>query len=423
LILHPSAVFRGRFRLPVDKSLSHRLAILGALADGETRLGNFSTSADCASTLACLSALGVEVRREEDAVLVVGTGPAGLRPAAGPLDAGNSGTTVRLLAGVLAGRPFASTLTGDASLCLRPMERVAVPLRAMGATVATSAGRAPLTVSGGSLRGITWELEVPSAQVKSAILLAALQASGPTVVREPRATRDPTQRLLPAFGVPVEVSGDTLRVHGQSALRPVSLSVPGDVSSAAFLVVAALVRPGGSVRIDDVLLNPRRTAFLDVLRSMGAAIETGTTSPGPEPRGWIEARASRLRGAVIPPALVPALVDEVPALCAAAAYAEGTLSVRGAGELRVKESDRLAALAAGLAALGASVEEHADGLDVHGGRPLRGAAVDSRGDHRIAMALAVAALGAEGPTEIEGAACAAVSFPEFFSVLDRATSF
>jgi 3-phosphoshikimate 1-carboxyvinyltransferase len=422
LIVRPSETFRGDFTLPGDKSVSHRLAILGALAEGETRIANFSAAADCESTLGCLSALGVEVRHEDGEVVVRGTGAEGLRPAPGPLDAGNSGTTLRLLAGVLAGRPFRSVLTGDASLCLRPVERVARPLRAMGAEAITMEGRPPLEINGGSLRGISWELEVPSAQVKSAILLAGLQARGATTVREPLPSRDHTERLLPVFGVPLEVAGGTLGVHGQQTLRPVTMRVPGDVSSAAFLVVAALIRPRGHVRLERVLLNPRRTAFLDVLRGMGADIETGLEASTPEPWGWVEARASRLRNVEIPPLLVPDLIDEIPALCAAAVHAEGTFSVSGAAELRVKESDRIAALADALSRLGAEVTEQSDGLVIAGGRRLHGATVDSRGDHRIAMAAAVAALGADSETVIEDGACAAVSFPGFFPLLQRATA-
>ncbi len=422
MIVQPSDTFRGRFTLPGDKSLSHRLAILGALAEGETRIFNFSAAADCESTLGCLSALGVDVRREDGAVLVLGAGPEGLRPAPGPLDAGNSGTTLRLLAGVLAGRPFRSLLTGDASLCQRPVERVARPLRAMGAQAASTDGRPPLEIVGGSLRGISWELDVPSAQVKSAILLAGLQARGATTVREPLPSRDHTERLLPAFGVPLEVAGGAVGVHGQGALRPVTMTVPGDVSSAAFLVVAALIRPLGHVRLERVLLNPRRTAFLDVLRSMGARIDTGLEATTPEPWGWVEAHASRLRNVVIPPLLVPDLIDEIPALCAAAVHADGTFAVSGAAELRVKESDRIAALTEVLSRLGAAVTERSDGLAIEGGHRLRGAVVNARGDHRIAMAAAVAALGAASPTEIEDGACASVSFPDFFPLLQRAAA-
>jgi 3-phosphoshikimate 1-carboxyvinyltransferase len=417
--LRPASSFRGRFTLPGDKSLSHRLALLAAMAEGESRFTNFSTAADCESTLRCLSALGVEVRREPDAVSVLGAGAKSLRPAPGPLDAGNSGSTLRMLAGVLAARPFRSVITGDPSLCARPVERVAAPLRAMGATVETTAGRPPVTLTGGPLRGIEWTLPVSSAQVKTAVLLAGLQAEGHTTVRESPPSRDHTERLLPLFGVALEVAEDALTVRGQGPLRAADLDVPGDVSSAAFLVVAALILPEAEVRLEGVLLNPRRTAFLDVLKGMGGRVEWTVERAAPEPVGWIEARSSRLEGALVGPELVPSLIDEVPALAVAAAHARGTFTVSGAAELRVKESDRIAALAEGLGALGAHVEERPDGLTVHGGRALQGARLNAHGDHRIAMALAVAALAARGESELEDAACAAVSFPEFFRLLDE----
>jgi 3-phosphoshikimate 1-carboxyvinyltransferase len=419
LRIAPAPRFRGRFTLPGDKSISHRLAILGALAEGESTLGNFSTARDCASTLRCLAALGVEVRRREEEVVIAGRGPAGLKAAGAPLDAGNSGSTLRMLAGLVAGRPFRTVLDGDASLRRRPMERVAEPLRAMGAAVATTEGRPPLAIDGGPLHGIRWDLRVASAQVKTAVLLAGLQAEGTTAVREPLPSRDHTERLLPVFGVEVGGRDGAASVSGGRTLRPARLTVPGDVSSAAFLVVAALIRPGSEARIDGVSLNPRRTAFLDVLRRMGAAIETGVERADPEPVGWIAARSSDLRGTTVAAVDVPALIDELPILAVAAAHAAGTFSVSGAAELRAKESDRITTLCEGLRRMGARVEERPDGFTIEGGGPLKGAAVRSHGDHRIAMALAVAALAAEGETEIEDAECAAVSFPGFYEVLAR----
>ena len=411
--------FRGKFTLPGDKSLSHRLAILGALAHGESRFTNFSTADDCAATLRCLAALGVEARHQGSTVEVAGRGPESLTAAAEPLDAANSGSTLRMLAGVVAGRPFRTVITGDASLRRRPVERVAQPLRMMGARTSSADGRPPLVIDGGPLKAMSWAMTTPSAQVKSAVLLAALQAEGRTTVVEPAATRDHTERLLPAFGVPVEIDGAAVSVQGGATLRPLALDVPGDVSSAAFLVVAGLVVPDATVHIENVLLNPRRTAFLDVLRRMGANIATGIRSEDPEPVGWIEARASRLGSAVVSAAEVPALIDEVPILAVAAALGHGELVVRDAAELRVKESDRIASLAEGLRRLGGRVDEHPDGLTVHGGGTLTGASVRSHGDHRIAMALAIAGLAAKGETEIEDAGCIAVSFPEFPSLLER----
>jgi 3-phosphoshikimate 1-carboxyvinyltransferase len=369
--------------------------------------------------LRCLKELGVEVRGSGRAVDVEGRGPAGLKPAGGSLDVGNSGSTIRMLAGVLAGRPFRSVLTGDASIRRRPMERVAEPLRAMGATVTTRTGAPPVTIEGGPLRGLTWRLPVASAQVKTAVLLAGLQADGTTAVTEPARSRDHTERLLPAFGVPVERNGMTVSLRGGTRLTPLTMEVPGDVSSAAFLVVAALILPESWIHVENVLLNPRRIGFLDVLKEMGGHIETGVRQDEPEPVGWIEARTSPLHGVDVGGDAVPALIDEVPALAVAATRAEGTFTVSGAGELRVKESDRIAALAEGLRAMGARVTERPDGLAIDGGPPLRGARVRAHGDHRIAMALSVAALTAHGDSHVEDAECASVSFPEFFSFLER----
>ena len=422
VLLTPARSFRGRFSLAGDKSICHRAAILGAVAEGETRIHNFSSAADCASTLRCLEALGVSVRREGATVVLRGRGFDGLHAPKADLDAGNSGSTLRMLAGVLAGRPFQSVLTGDESLRRRPVERVAEPLRRMGARAASTDGRPPLRIEGGPLRGISWEMPVASAQVKTAILLAGLQAEGHTTIREPARSRDHTERLLPAFGVPVAIDRTTVSVMGGTRLRPLELVVPGDVSSAAFLVVAALILPGSEVRIDNVLLNPGRVAFVDVLRAMRGDVSMETTCSDPEPVGWIEARSSALRAVDIPPTWVPALIDELPALAVAGCFAEGRTTVAGAAELRLKESDRIGAIVEGLRAMGARIEERPDGFAVEGGASLRGGAVRSRGDHRIAMALAVAALAAEGATEIEGGECVGVSFPEFPGILREATS-
>ncbi|HSD26177.1 MAG TPA: 3-phosphoshikimate 1-carboxyvinyltransferase [Vicinamibacteria bacterium] len=418
--IEPAPFFRGRFTLPGDKSISHRAAILGAMAEGATLIRNYSSAADCASTLSCLRGLGVGVTRQEEGVTIEGRGLEAWRPPSAVLDAENSGSTIRMLAGALAGRPFRSVLTGDESLRRRPVERVAVPLRSMGATVVTTDGRPPVTIDGGRLRGVAYDLPVASAQVKTAVLLAGLQAEGRTTVREPTPSRDHTERMLPAFGVRVERDGLAATVEGGSRLRGTEVAVPGDASSAAFLVVAALVLPDSEVRLDDVLLSPTRTAFLDVLRAMGGRVEARLESTDPEPVGSIVAFSSSLTGTTVDPNLVPSLIDEVPALAAAAAFARGEFTVLGASELRVKESDRIAALAEGLAALGARVRELPDGLVVEGGAPLRGARVRAHGDHRIAMALSVAALAAEGATEVEGADCVAVSFPGFYTLLERA---
>jgi 3-phosphoshikimate 1-carboxyvinyltransferase len=405
--------------MPGDKSISHRVAIFAALADGKSRFDHFSEAGDCRSTLRCLEGLGVAVEHSGGAVSIAGRGPGALRPPARTLDAGNSGSTLRMLAGVLAARPFTTVLDGDASLRARPVERVAVPLRAMGARVETTGGRPPLRIDGGTLEGIAHTLEVASAQVKTAILLAGLQAEGSTSVTEPAASRDHTERLLPCFGVPVRRDGRTVSLAGGARPTPFDMTVPGDPSSAAFLIVAALVVPDARVRIEGLSMNPGRIAFLDVLRRMGGVIRSGVDHETPEPMGWIEAETSSLRGTDVGAAEVPALIDELPVLAVAGALAAGIFRVEGAAELRVKESDRIASIAEGLTRMGARIEERPDGLLVEGGR-LRGAAVRSHADHRVAMALAVAALAAEGETLIEGAGCAAASFPGFFEVLARA---
>lgn len=414
--------FRGRFRAPGDKSISHRLAILGALAEGPTRISNYGPGADVAATLACLAQLGVSVRREGNDVEIDGRGSGAWRPAAQPLDTGNSGSTFRILLGALAGRPLRATLVGDASLSRRPMERVAEPLRAMGARIETTEGHAPVTIEGGGLSPVDWTLRVASAQLKTAILLAGMQCPGTTRVSEPAPSRDHTERLLPAFGMPVVRDGLSCSVSGGGALRGVTMRVPGDPSSAAFLVLAAVVCPDSDVTVEDVLLNPTRIGFLEALREMGADVSWEAEREAPEPVGSIRARSSGLRGITLDPTRLPALIDEVPALSVAAACAEGRTEISGAGELRVKESDRISALAEGLGAMGAAVEERPDGLVIEGGPRLRGARVRAHDDHRIAMALSVAALVAEGTTLVEGAECVGVSFPAFYECLREATA-
>ena len=409
----------GRIRLPADKSIAHRAAILAALADGDSTLIGFPDAADPQSTLACLRALGVETTEAEDSLIVHGLGGE-LRPPAGPLDCGNSGTTMRLLAGVLAGQPFASTLTGDASLTARPMDRIAEPLRAMGAEITLAGGRAPVTVRGGALRSIEYELPVASAQVKSCVLLAGLFAEGRTTVIETAPSRDHTERML---GLDVLELGGKRYVSVEGGMRPAAGTwvIPRDPSAAAFFLVAGATAAASHVEMRAVGLNPSRTAFLDVLRAMGAQITVrNERTHGREPIGdlTVQTDGGRLHGLALGGDLIPNLIDEIPALAVAAAFAEGRTTIRDAAELRLKETDRLAATAAFLTAMGASVEEHADGLTIEGGRPLHGAPVESRGDHRIAMAAAVAALGATGETTIAGAECVAVSFPGFWDELD-----
>lgn len=423
--VRPARAVRGRLRVPPDKSISHRYALLAAMASGATTIDDYSTGADCLSTLGCLEALGVAVTRTSgsDAGLrvTISGRPDGFVPPAGPLDCGNSGTSMRLLAGALAASPFSATLIGDQSLSSRPMRRVMTPLTAMGATLtAGEGGRPPLTIRGGGLHGITFAPDVPSAQVKSAVLLAGLRATGTTIVRESVLTRDHTERALTAFGVPVrrDASGDIVVQGGSRLAGGLSLRVPGDPSATAFLAVAAAGLPGSSIEIEDVGLNPTRTALFDVLRRAGA--EVSTTLQGErhgEPVGRVHVAPGRHHDLVITPADVPLLIDELPALAALATFG-GSIAVSGAGELRVKESDRITALVDGLRALGADAEESADGFQVRATRQLSGGIVDARHDHRLAMTFAIAALGASGPTLIQGAEVAAVSFPRFFQVLE-----
>lgn len=418
----PESRVAGDILVPGDKSISHRAALLGAIAVGTTEIGGFLEGEDCLATLGALAALGVDIEHEPGGALRVrGAGLAGLHAPPAALDLGNSGTSMRLLAGLLAGQEFDTVLVGDASLMSRPMERVAAPLRRMGADVSTRDGKPPVTIRGGRrLQAADHRLEVPSAQVKSALLLAGLQAGGRTRIHEPAQSRDHTERMLRAFGVPVSADQGDVAVQGKALLQATRVEVPGDFSSAAFFIVAALIAGREPLRIRNVGVNPTRTALLDILRLMGAdiRIEALAEAAG-EPRADIVVHPGPLHGAVVPQALVPVAMDELPVLFAAAAVAEGETVVSGAGELRVKESDRLAAMAEGLAALGVHVVPGPDGLRVRGG-PVGGGQVDSRGDHRIAMAFAVLGARAEGPIVIDDVHNVATSFPGF-TALARST--
>jgi 3-phosphoshikimate 1-carboxyvinyltransferase len=423
-LVQPARALRGALVLPPDKSISHRYALLAALADGRTTIERYSTGADCLSTLACLEALGVAVARRDTAegLQVQIQGAAGrFAPPAADVDCGNSGTTMRMLAGVLAAAPFTARLVGDQSLSRRPMRRVMTPLTAMGARIAAAdGGRPPLVITGGALTGITHTPEVPSAQIKSAVLLAGLRASGTTTIVETQPTRDHTERALAAFGVAVDASAPgRLTVTGGTPLHGgLALRVPGDPSASAFLGVAAAGLPGSALALRDVGLNPTRTALFDVLRRAGASVTvTGGETRHGEPVGAVDIAAGTLGDVVIGPDEVPLLIDELPALAALATFG-GSCTVRGAAELRVKESDRISSLVEGLRAMGADADEFDDGFAIRGGRRLTGGEVDAHHDHRLAMAFAVAALGASGPTAIHGAEVAAVSFPRFFETLD-----
>ena len=419
----PGGRVRGRLQVPGDKSISHRYALLAALADGTSTIRNYAPGADCASTLRCLRMLGVAVRTAPDdagdagpTVIVEGRGGGAIGPAQEQLDAGNSGTTMRLLAGLLAARPFETAITGDASLRRRPMQRIVAPLERMGARIRTAGGRPPLVIRGGALRGATYEPPVASAQVKSAVLLAGLHAAGTTQVIEPVPTRDHTERALPAFGIAIDRTDGHVAVRGGQQPAPAQLRVPGDLSSAAFWAAAAAALPGSAVEIAAVGLNPTRTAYLDLLRAMGADVTVERTGVAAgEPFGAVRVQHGAPRALRIGADQVPGVIDELPALAAAACHGAG-LEVSGAAELRAKESDRIAVLTGGLRALGADVDERPDGFTIRPAR-LTGGTVDAAGDHRMAMAFAVAALGAAGPATITGHAAVEVSYPGFFETL------
>jgi 3-phosphoshikimate 1-carboxyvinyltransferase len=417
-------LLNGRLRLPGDKSISHRAALIAALADGSSEISNFSSAADCASTLSCLRELGVSIERRDDKVVFAGRQK--LAAPRRPLDCGNSGSTLRILAGVLAGHDFTAELIGDASLSSRPMRRIIEPLEMMGAKIEATDGKAPLKVHGSSrLNPITYKLPVASAQVKSAILFAGLNADGRTTVIETSPSRDHTERLFNGFGVPVTTNADlSVTLDGPARFTGGSMRIPGDVSSAAYFVAAAMLLPESQLAIEGVGLNPTRAAFLSVLSSWGADVSTpDLQTERNEPYGTINVRGGLSGTATasdrtLSGSLIPSLIDELPLLAVVGSQIEGGILIRDAAELRLKESDRLATTAANLRAMEAEVEEFDDGLRVYGPAKLRGAQIDSHGDHRIAMAFSVAALLAEGETAIKGAQCVAISFPEFFTLLE-----
>ena len=422
VIVRPARNIAGQVTLPGDKSISHRYAMLAAIADGTTRLENFSTGADCASTLACLRALGVKWERDGSRVTIQGCGPR-LSVPVSSLDCGNSGSTMRMLSGILAGQEFTSELIGDESLSRRPMARVMTPLTAMGAKLeARDGARPPLRITGGRLKAIDYKMPVPSAQVKSAVLFAGLFAEGETIVSEPVCTRDHGEQALAAFGAEVKRQGNEIRIEGGQKLRAIEADIPSDISSAAFFLCAAALFPGSQVVIGGLLLNPTRARMLDTLISMGVGISvTQLEEQYGELRGTVQIQGGALNGATIAGADTAALIDEIPVLAAIAPYTSNGIEIRDARELRVKESDRIAALAANLRAMGAHLEEREDGLKIPGGQKLHGAEVDSFGDHRIAMAFAVAALRAEGETKISRADAAVISYPGFFDTLESLT--
>jgi 3-phosphoshikimate 1-carboxyvinyltransferase len=420
--IEPVSALDGHVAVPGDKSISHRAVLIGAVCEGETRVSGFGRSADTEATVAAVRALGVDVIEDDvDTLRVRGVGLHGLRAPEEAIDCGNAGTLMRLLAGLLAGQDGRTGLVGDASLSARPMERIAEPLRRMGATVETTGGHAPLHVQGAPLRAIDYELPVASAQVKSAILLAGVQAAGATTVVEPVPTRDHTERMLEHAGAHVTRRPSSVTVEGADSLRPTDVEVPGDISSAAPFLVAAAIVPGSAVTVHGVGLNPRRAGLLDVLERMGARIAVyNRRSLGGEPVGDVEVRASDLVGATIAREEVPALIDELPILAVAACHARGETTVSGAEELRAKESNRIEAVVEELRRVGAHVRATRDGFRVKGvPARLRGGVVDSRGDHRLAMLGAVVGVASREGVELRGAEAAATSFPGFLDVLEQ----
>jgi len=420
-LIRPARNIYGSLRLPGDKSISHRYGMLAAFAQGTSRFSNFSTGADCASTLACMSALGASVSRREDGIVEV-TGVGGkVKQPESALDCGNSGSTMRMISGLLAAQQGKFTLIGDASLSRRPMERIRKPLEAMGASLTLTEGHAPVVIEGRALHAIDYTTPVPSAQVKTCVLLAGLQTEGTTTVREAVRTRDHSELALRAFGAKVERSVDSVSISGPQTLSAIEAVVPGDISSAAFFLCAAALFPGSQLLLDGLGLNPTRAALLDVLTALGAQISVlNLEDKHSELVGTVQVTspAEGLGNTSVTGALAAQLIDELPVLAAIAPYTRGGIRIRDAKELRVKESDRIALVVQNLRAMGAEVTEHEDGMDVPGGQQLHGATIDSGGDHRIAMAFSVAALRAEGDTLIRGSESAAISFPEFFDLLD-----
>jgi len=424
--ISPVERLSGTVRPPGDKSVSHRYAMLASLAEGPSEITNYSSGADCASTLACMQALGVELEQEGDRVRIEGAGLSGLQAPQAQLDAGNSGSTIRMLSGILAGQSFTSVIAGDESLAQRPMKRVMTPLMQMGARITAREGEyPPLEITGGALHPIEYEPPVASAQVKTAVLFAGMFADGVTSVREKLPTRNHSEIALRRFGAKVEANGLLVSIHGRPKLKGQDLRVPSDLSSAAFFIAAGLLLPGSEVRIEGVGLNPSRTALLDVLQSMGAAIDVRPDSNAEgEPTGTLvvhgppRAGEAPLKGGEIEGATTAAVIDEIPVLAVLGAASEEGLLIRDAAELRVKESDRITTILDNLQRMGVEGAEFEDGMNIPGSQQFKGAELDSFGDHRIAMAFAVAALAAKGESEMANAEAASVSFPEFYDMLD-----
>lgn len=419
-VIKPSGKLRGEITVPGDKSISHRSVMLGSIAKGDTRISGFLTGEDCLSTIDCFKKLGIDIEVNGTDVTVHGNGLKGLSAPAETLDVGNSGTTLRLMSGILSAQPFTTRLTGDSSIQKRPMGRVASPLGLMGAKITSENEKmtAPLTIEGQSLHGIDYTLPVASAQVKSALILAGLYADGETRITEPEATRDHTEIMLNYLGADIRKEGDTIVVRPAAELTGRDITVPGDISSAAYFIAAALISKDSEVLIKNVGVNPTRTGIITAFKAMGGNIElTNERTVCGEPVADILVRSSRLHGVVIKGAIIPKLIDEIPVIAAAACYASGETVIADAAELRVKESDRIKTMAAELGRMGATVIQTDDGMIILGGIPLHGAVCESYNDHRVAMSVAVAALGAKGETQIKDCGCVDISFPGYFDAL------
>ena len=419
-VIKPSGKLRGEITVPGDKSISHRSVMLGSIAKGGTKISGFLTGEDCLSTIDCFKKLGIDIEVNGTDVTVHGKGLKGLSAPAETLDVGNSGTTLRLMSGILSAQPFTTRLTGDSSIQKRPMGRVASPLGLMGAKITSENEKmtAPLTIEGQRLHGIDYTLPVASAQVKSALILAGLYADGETRITEPEATRDHTEIMLNYLGADIRKEGDTIVVRPAAELTGKDITVPGDISSAAYFIAAALISKDSEVLIKNVGVNPTRTGIITAFKAMGGNIElTNERTVCGEPVADILVRSSRLHGVVIKGAIIPKLIDEIPVIAAAACYASGETVIADAAELRVKESDRIKTMAAELGRMGATVIQTDDGMVILGGIPLHGAVCESYNDHRVAMSVAVAALGAKGETQIKDCGCVDISFPGYFDAL------
>ena len=421
MIFHKVTSLKGEVTIPGDKSISHRAVMFGSLAEGTTEVTNFLQGADCLSTISCFRKLGIQIENTAERILIHGKGLHGLSESSETLDTGNSGTTTRLISGILAGQSFTTFLNGDASIQTRPMKRIMTPLSMMGADITSLNGNncAPLRICGGHLHGITYQSPVASAQVKSCVLLAGLYADAPTSVTEPVLSRNHTELMLAGFGAKVTSSGTTATIEPEPDLRGMKIEVPGDISSAAYFIAAGLIIPNSEILVKNVGINPTRDGILRVAIEMGGGITIlNEKISGGEPTCDLLVRSSSLKGVTVGGEIIPTLIDEIPMIAVMACFAEGTTIIKDAQELKVKESNRIDTVVTNLKAMGAHIEATDDGMIIEGGYPLHGAVIDSHLDHRIAMSFAIGALGADGETTIEGADCVKISYPKFYETLE-----